>query len=860
MAAYDRIAEHQPLIDLANPDLDSGLCSGQDAAAQMAVDQINGSLDVLPDVWVDVLRINGDDPRGSITSSAAAAIAMHDLASDGKKHYLGVINFLNDNESRGAAQVASNNNILICNSGTEDAKFFANRLCPTCFAALANINKLGPSVVTYLQSKKVRRIAVLYQALTYAELRESFRSLLPRAGIQPIAFMPVHADCQISELDMIYKFLSAVDARYILLLLDPNCVADVYFNARNYGLVSPSQVWLSFNPPVPRALSISESFGPTAEDDLEGFVFIYFENQPRSTPAVRNFTDEYLRRSSLYLKADGDIPVFSVNAFDCVSLMLRSYDRLRRLRNASADDLAMDYTGVTQEKWVVDEDGFLRENTLFYNLNASNVYTCYDRNDAFGVVGYESGSPYEEIRPQIFFGGSHEPPSDGDLVYVSNELPSKTGMAIFAVSVTGLTASLLAFAMALRYRRDRVFVATSGDFAFAHAAGTALVFASGPLFALSLSRSSCHLRLWFQLTGFGLFAASIIAKNTRMYFLLKPKRGADRNWFFEMALFAAIVLLEEGLLICWSLWNDPRPVAYQTLKTVTTACISSHDGVFPGKPILYTYNALLLIAALCATRAVRWSEYRYSFSAIDNATTLAALVVVAAIALLTLPVVEAEAPSKPTAVAAFRFFAAAIAAAVALAAAFATKAAALVVKFRKLRGPLLPTPPSPPPLAALPTPSSLLKRSVTARWPGATAPSVPTASRSWPKPVPVAVVDLGPVCIRLLSRSPLDPWRLAAASFIPASSLLLFQTRSDSLAFRLHLGGSSGDPQRAETAAAPTCRHRSSHQLELSERGASPFVLRFQCTDPESERRLAGMIDEVLGGRRPEGGVSRGAV
>ncbi|KAI9354121.1 periplasmic binding protein-like I [Zopfochytrium polystomum] len=810
MNAYARIAEYQPLVDLVVPDLYAGIYSEMDASAQMAVDEINARADVLSNAWIHVRRVEGDDPRILMKNGAVAAVSMLEvvtelLGNSGAGNILGVVNFGSDFSSRIAAQIGSSANILMCHPLTEDIKYFKGALCPTCFGSIADVSRLAESVVAYLKHLGVRRVAVLYEELMYDELRESLRALLPKSNIQTIAFVRTPISYTKNDLQSVYSLLRAADARYIITIMEPAKIADVYFFAREFSLVSPSHVWVSFTPPIATG-PIPLLYGPDAPEDLEGFVYVHFEAQLQSAPRVIEFSDAYLRRNkedpSWFVTSGGTVPVFAANSYDCANMIMYGYDRLMRTQNISVEDVAagrfriqnakkfasgLDYEGVTVQNLTLDDDGFLQQNAIFFNINISTIYAAYvDRESGFGGVGFQPGSPFVQYRPQIFYGGSTVPPHDGsfDQTIVTIEPNSAVGVAIITVTALGVLASVFAFGLVLLFRNDRVFVSTSVGFGLAQAAGLGFVFAAGCFFLGEATSNGCHVRTWLQLVGFAVLAASAVAKNAKLFFLLKPSRIMGSKGALEWVLFGGIILVEVALLLGWSLSQNPQAVLLETPRTQTKACLSSPSGRFPGKAILYTFNLFLLAAVIQVTRAVRWNESRYSDSAVDNSATLAAAAVAVVAAAAALPAIEfADVESRAAAAPdATRAIAAETAAAAALVALFATKAAAVAAKLRARRAARTPS----MPLAMLRLPSQLRTSSFGRRGddapiavarasaPAPAGQSSASAQGRWtPQARSVRVVDLGTFAFKPSPPSPLTPWRAASASYLPDAGLLL---------------------------------------------------------------------------------------
>ncbi|KAI9354125.1 periplasmic binding protein-like I [Zopfochytrium polystomum] len=698
-------------VNFTYPDVYSSILHGLDAAAQMAIDEINKRAEILPGVCVKVLRVNveSEKPEGFITETeengAIGAVALESLLKNTRP--LGIVNMSTGWASRIFAQFVANTNTPMCTANTgQSPEMTVGDFCRTCFSSQPDVKSLSTAVVAYLEATRVRRVAILYERRFYKSAREHLLVLLSQSNIRIVAYVPVSSEDR-EALATIYRYLVSVDARYIVCIMNPSTVAEIYFRSREFQLVSPKHVWLTLTPPLLNGMDLTTVYGDNAAADLEGLVFLHHEAQPRSAASVAQFNSEYSTRSQLdpswYVTSGGDPPVFASSSFDCVNMMLGGYDRFLRQTHGSLQDLVdgrlqwtdrtqmfsgIDYKGVSQERMILDSNGFSLQSVVFVNLNMTNMFENPDRDRGFGEVSFEPGSPFMQYRPQIFYGGSTIPPPDGTvhLIWFLNSPSSVHGILSIIAATVGVAACALSAAMAIRFRRDRIFVSTSALFAVVQAAGLGLVTASGLFSALTFTPLKCKARLWFQLGGFSLLMASALVKNTKVYFLLNPERRFKMNSTLEAALFGTIVLIEAALLLGWSFAQDARPAMLETLESVVEICLSSPISQFPGKTLLYVYNCLLLMGAFQATRTARWNERRYTDSSIDNAMTLWSLTVATAAGCLALPVIETAEPGPAGDT--LRYFAAWTASAFAIIALFGSKASTLRAKYIERASPL----------------------------------------------------------------------------------------------------------------------------------------------------------------------------
>ncbi|KAI9354126.1 hypothetical protein DFJ73DRAFT_320995 [Zopfochytrium polystomum] len=321
----------------------------------MAVDEINQSDEILPSFRVNVVRLDGEDVMRK--GGALGALALYNFLAEK------LFSMATSWNSRILTQIASNNNIAVCLTSLEMVTdYIAGDLCRTCIGTVPDSKTLFTNIVTYLKSIKVRRVVMLYQDSFYKTGREGLREQLNAFKIRIDADYPVPDTLTASSRHQIVQYLLSVNARYILCIMSPDPLADLYFFSRKYDLVSPRNVWISIVPPIPESKSLSELYGDGAEEDLQGFVYVHQESQVSTSPAVRAYVDEYLGRSRLeptrYVTAIDGPPVFSENAYDCIKMLLYGFDRLSRQGNASIQDLVSTGDPLVRATDVFSDPGF----------------------------------------------------------------------------------------------------------------------------------------------------------------------------------------------------------------------------------------------------------------------------------------------------------------------------------------------------------------------------------------------------------------------------------------------------------------------------------------------------------------------
>jgi hypothetical protein len=118
----------------------------------------------------------------------------------------------------------------------------------------------------------VNRVAVIYgpnnnNTGVDLEDRKSLRDLFRKNGISIVASLTVSYEFRDRfERDSVYGTLKSADARYIIMKSAPFTIAQIYFTAKNYSMLSSKYVWMGDY--IPSSGSIG-----TLEDCKLFFVF-----------------------------------------------------------------------------------------------------------------------------------------------------------------------------------------------------------------------------------------------------------------------------------------------------------------------------------------------------------------------------------------------------------------------------------------------------------------------------------------------------------------------------------------------------------------------------------------------------------
>ncbi|KAJ3280203.1 hypothetical protein HDU76_009247, partial [Blyttiomyces sp. JEL0837] len=368
-----------------------------------------------------------------------------------------------------------------------------------------------------------------------------------------------------------------------------DATADFYFKSREYNLVSPNHVWVGLNPPTPLDNSDMDVYGPTAQDDLSGFVIIYGENSSPYDPQGQKFNATWGALSNInstrFPPWGQD---FSVAAtYDCTKVMLYGlHEFLQNNPQFSPDMLAngslnsyltidkfanTGYEGVTYHPTTLNEDGDLNAPIVFITINWTSLTSpdiAFDNTTGFGATDF--AATYFDPLPNVpvFYGGSSIPPPDGPVPQLLQiDWNSKYGITIACLSFFGVLLSLTMLGFLYRFQKTTVVKSMSLVFTSLYTCGVIIGNVSLLSYLGPVSTTSCSARIWISLLAAALTLGCSWVKNLRVYVifyasshmkLISKRMKKYTNDRFLAFILICIVMISVILLVIWNASFDPK--------------------------------------------------------------------------------------------------------------------------------------------------------------------------------------------------------------------------------------------------------------------------------------------------------------
>ncbi|KAJ3035422.1 hypothetical protein HDU99_010595, partial [Rhizoclosmatium hyalinum] len=142
-----------------------GFCSWMrqmDSGAEMAVSEINNNPHILPEITVNILRVQGWDqklaPGNGIGGAAPVALELSEL-----KSVIGAVGDVADQSSMITAGILSQYKIPLC-GGTPNLPALSNKANYPYYFRVTFSNKWGNDIATLLRKWNVKRLAMVYDA------------------------------------------------------------------------------------------------------------------------------------------------------------------------------------------------------------------------------------------------------------------------------------------------------------------------------------------------------------------------------------------------------------------------------------------------------------------------------------------------------------------------------------------------------------------------------------------------------------------------------------------------------------------------------------------------------------------------
>ncbi|ORY44441.1 periplasmic binding protein-like I [Rhizoclosmatium globosum] len=232
-----------------------GFCSWMrqmDSGAEMAITEINNCPTILPEITVNILRVQGWDqkisPGNGIGGAAPVAIELSE-----RRDVIGVVGDVTDQSSMITAGILSQYHMPIC-GGSPNLPDLSNKANYPFYFRVAYSNKWGSDIASLLQEWNVKRVALVYDADDSESVGACFdiTQSLFRSDVIVLSKRSYHGLSNRYDYDSIIEEFLLVDTRYIILC------AQAWSNSYHFiqkaaemGLITPQHQWIVTQPPYP---------------------------------------------------------------------------------------------------------------------------------------------------------------------------------------------------------------------------------------------------------------------------------------------------------------------------------------------------------------------------------------------------------------------------------------------------------------------------------------------------------------------------------------------------------------------------------------------------------------------------------
>ncbi|KAJ3317322.1 hypothetical protein HDU76_001230 [Blyttiomyces sp. JEL0837] len=546
-----------------------------DAGAELAVNEINQDDILLPDIFINLARYNSRDPEHAYDLNVlmspggyTAVTAMEVASQRGKCQTL--LGALGEYSSKSAGRVSQvlgqyqvSTELLIMH-----VPFGRNTI------HIEITSRLADSIL-WNYPRKVAIVIGPDQRLI--DISKDMINSFVRGGVKVLTVLYLRESQFLThDYALLYKTLTDVDARYIIIIHDLDETADFYYRSKPYGLLNPEHLWFGFNPPVPTSVDITTEYGSDAINDFQGFVSFFPDIPYFTDPTIQAFNNSWARmtekNSTKYPPLGFLDTLYAGATYDCVKTMAYGIHQLleknpsytaEMLANGSLNHLLTPdkfantgYRGVLYDPIMLNQYGDLYTPSLFFALNNSLWYDLpQDRTTAFGVTDLNGSEYFTLQNTPVFYGGGSIPPPDGPIPDRLEILANSTmGIVLYILGAIGLLFTLTALLFVIQNRAKRNIRGMSPVFTILFLAGSALAYTSLFFNVGPVETSGCLRKTWLLVMALPLTYGVSVVKNFRVYaifFLAKRARWAHKDVFLFI-LQGGIVAITVALLIWWS--------------------------------------------------------------------------------------------------------------------------------------------------------------------------------------------------------------------------------------------------------------------------------------------------------------------
>ncbi|KAI9344213.1 periplasmic binding protein-like I [Zopfochytrium polystomum] len=568
----------------------SGNVIANDAAAELAVQDVNSNPNVLSNTNVNILRFNNWDPKfatqytlvdsGGYSSVAAIkAVTLNNTAIAFGDYFSNTTSF--------TAEILSYYKVPFCGS-TQDDPGLSDKSNFGSFFRTQPASAVGAYFVRLFSVWNVTRVSIIVGSDTFSSSYGDDISLaISTTNISVISKLIITPEMQNAR-DYSYPLgvLDLSDTRYFIIAAGGNLTADFYYAARDRGLTGSTYVWLGTSLPyVGTSLDDQRNrYGGSAIDDLQGYIYLKNNMLARNSKPVTEFTQRWTKLNAVNankypLLSDGSVPKYARASYDCVNVLLNGVDQVLA-KNPSLDLLNITQTsstlslasfaktgvaGYTVSTITISDSGDMITPMLFISVNNSVMATdisMIDQTYAFAMTD-PSAKTFSVLAAPVFSGGGAIPPNDGSTPIVPTERiiedPSALSILLFALEIIGLVMSGLSaiiYGLELTLRKKS---AATPLFALCVVAGTVLVFVSIKLWAGRESEATCQVQRFLLPAGFALVYGAIFARLFHLSRCLENQferaRGVGGAWV--IAAVGPPLVLNLIFAIVWSKKAQP---------------------------------------------------------------------------------------------------------------------------------------------------------------------------------------------------------------------------------------------------------------------------------------------------------------
>ncbi|KAJ3417411.1 hypothetical protein HDV05_004876 [Chytridiales sp. JEL 0842] len=641
-----------------------------DAAAELAVRDVNSDPSLLPTTNVNIIRVNNWEPayaknNSLIHSGGYSIIESSKIVNTSR--IAGAFGDYFDRTTQFTGEVFSYFKIPFCGA-TQTSSIFSSKSNYPYFFRMQPGTAIGPHVLQLMLQWNITRVSILTASddVNVAKAN-SIQQTLANSNITVISKMIITPDMQVSK-DFSYpmSILQTTDVRYFIITGPSSLVADLYFTGRDNGLVGSQYVWMGINPPHLGSNALqSEAYGWGATGwDLQGFVWIKADINGPQSPAMRPFVQRWktlnAQNATKYPLVNDTLPPFAAQSYDCIKLMLLGFDRVLKsngnytpsMLSDPARPLATDvlpgaafantgYSGLLHNPISLDSKADLTTPYMFITLSgdSSQDLGALTSAEAFATTDPKGANLTlsTTVRP-LFMGGDSTPPLDGSQVIVPTErlVASSSPLAklIQALSIIGyIIAGVLTSFVVYTIVTKKTPIGNPASYMLMILVGSVLVFVSMNFWIDTETSLSCRARGFLLPIGYAATVSPIFAKIVHLvrHKQNKYERARGIGDIYTIAIALPVTILAGITAVIWNAVTNPQPILVTVSKYEYIFLCSSEDSSYGNYAvyILYAIPGLLLLICLNVSNSLKNEPEMRLISVLMKISTLEVVMIAA---------------------------------------------------------------------------------------------------------------------------------------------------------------------------------------------------------------------------------------